>query len=90
MTGSRDPFGGGVQAPDEGRGTLQLGAAEGTGAVQGLWGEDGGWIDGRTHDNTLWASGRGEMELDNLGHGGRTADVPHGLPGQGRPAELPS
>ena len=30
------------------------------------------------------------MELENLGHGGRAADVPHGLPGQGRSAELTS
>ena len=25
----------------------------------------------------------------NLGHGGRAEDIPHGLPGQGRPAEIP-
>ena len=29
------------------------------------------------------------MELEKLGHGGRAADVPHGLPGQGRPVDLP-
>ena len=29
------------------------------------------------------------MELDNLGHRGRTADVIYGLPGQGRPVDLP-
>ena len=29
------------------------------------------------------------MELENLGHGGIAADVPHGLTVQGRPAELP-
>ena len=30
------------------------------------------------------------MELENLGHGGRSVDVTHGLPGQGRTTELPS
>ena len=74
---------------DDGRGTLLLGAAEGTGAVQGVRGGDGGWIDGRAHEDTTWASGRGEMELYNLGHRGRTEDVSHGLPVQGRLSELP-
>ena len=27
--------------------------------------------------------------MEDLGHGGRAADVLHGLPGQGRPADLP-
>ena len=45
------------------------GVAEGTGAVQGLRGGDGGWIDGRAHEDTTWASGRVEMDLDNLVHG---------------------
>ena len=31
---------------------------------------------------------RGEIELENFGHGGRAADVTHELPVQGRPAEL--
>ena len=30
------------------------------------------------------------MELENLGQGGRAADLSNGLPGQGRPEELPS
>ena len=59
------------------------------GAVKGVWGGDGDWIDGRAHEDTKWASGRGDIELDNLGHGGRTADIPHGLTVQGRPAEMP-
>ena len=42
------------------------------------------------HEETTWASGRGEMELYNLGHRGRTEDVSHGLPVQGRLSELPS
>ena len=84
-----DPVGGGVPAKDDGRGTLLLGAAERIGAVQGLRGGDGGWIIGRTHDNTTWASGRGDMELENLGHGERAADVPHGLLGKGVPRSCP-
>ena len=28
-------------------------------------------------------------ELENFGHGRRAADILHGLPGQGRPVELP-
>ena len=71
MPGGGDPVGGGVRATDGGRGTLLPGAEGGTGAVRGLRGGDGGWIDGRAYDDTTWASGRGEMELDNLGHGGR-------------------
>ena len=74
---------------DDGRGTFLLGAVEGTGAVQGFQGGYGGWIDGRAHEDTTWASGRGEMELDNLRHMGRTADILHGLPGQGRPIDMP-
>ena len=73
---------------DDGIVTLLPGAVEGTGAVQGLRGGYGSWIDDRAHDNTAWASGRGELELDNLIHMGRTVGVPHDLPVQGRPAEL--
>ena len=43
---------GGVRATDDGRGNLLPGAAEGTGAVQGVQGGDGGWIYGRAHENT--------------------------------------
>ena len=56
--------------------------------MQGVRGGYGGWIYGRAHEDTRWVSGRGEMDFDNLGHGGRTADVPHGLTVQGRSAEL--
>ena len=71
------------------RGTLLPGAAEGTGTVQGVRVADGGWIDFRAHDDTTWASVIGYMELDNLEQGGRAADIPHGLPGQGKPVDLP-
>ena len=62
-----NPVVGGVRETDEGRGKLLPGAVEGVGAMQGVRGGYGGWIDGRSHDDTTWASGRGEMELENLG-----------------------
>ena len=66
-----------------------MGATEGTVPVQGLWGGYGGGICGGSQDESAWASGRGATELENLFHGGRAADLSNGLPGQGRPAELP-
>ena len=89
MPGGGDPVGGGVRATNDWRGTFLPGAAEGTGALQGVRGGDVGWINGRAHEDTTWAIGIGDMDLDNLVHGGRTADVPNGLTGQGRPTELP-
>ena len=59
------------------------------GAVQGVWGGYGGWIFDGSKDDTAWASVRGDTDLENLSHGGRDAYISHGLPGQGRPAELP-
>ena len=41
-------------------------------------------------DDTAWAIGRGEIELENLDHRKISADALHGLPGQWRLAELPS
>ena len=73
---------------DDGRGALLPGASEGMGAVKGVQGGDGGGIIGGAEDDTAWASSRGEMNLENLGHWGRSADLPHGLPSHGRPAEL--
>ena len=89
MTGGGEPVGDGVRATDDKRRIFLPGAVNGAGAVQGVWGGDGGWIYGRAHEDTTLASRRGTMELDNLSHRGRTVDVPHGIPGQGRPAEMP-
>ena len=89
MPGGGEPVGGIVRASDDRIWTLLLGSEEGTGAVHGVRRGDGGWIIGREHDDTTWESGREDMDLENLGHRGRTTDVPHGLSGQGRPADLP-
>ena len=89
MPGGGDLVGGGVWARDDRRGNLLPGATEGTGTVQGVRGGDGGGIFCGAQDDTAWASGRGDTELKNLGHGGRAEDILHGLTGQGRPAELP-
>ena len=62
---------------------------EGAGTVQGVQGGYGGRIFGGAQDYTARASGRGEMELENLGHRGKAVDVLHAFPSQGRPLELP-
>ena len=54
-----------------------------------MWLVDGGGTIGGAQYDTAWASAREEAEIENLGLGGRAADKPHGLPVQGRPAELP-
>ena len=89
MTGSVEPVIGGVRVTDDGRVTLLPLATEGKITVQGVWGRDGGRIFGGAKDDMAWASGIGDTKLENLGHGGRAADVMHVLSGQGRPAELP-
>ena len=58
MPGGEDPVGGGIWVTDDGRGTFLLGALEETGAVQGVRGGYGNWIDGRAHEDTTWVSGR--------------------------------
>ena len=83
------PVGGGVQATDKMGGTHLPGATEGTGLVQVVQGGDGGGVFGGGKYDTSWAIGRGNMGMENLGHRGRSVDVSHGLPVQGRPAELP-
>ena len=96
MPGGGDPVGGGIRATGDGRrvtgdgrGYLLPGATEGTVTGQGVRGVDSGWIFGRAQDDTTWESGRGDTDLENLNHGGISADVSHGLPVQGRPAGLP-
>ena len=59
MPGGGDPVRGVVRAVDDRIGTLLLGAAEVTGTVQGVRVGDCGCIDGRSHEDTTWASGRG-------------------------------
>ena len=66
------------------------GAAEITGTVRGMREGDGGGIVGVPQGDKAWSGGRGAVELGSLGHGRRTADVPDGLPDQGRAAKLPS
>ena len=72
MPGVVDPVGGGVQATDYGRGTHLPGAVEWTVAVQGVRGGDGERIIGGAQDDTAWASCIEKMELENLGHRGRS------------------
>ena len=57
--------------------------------MQGVRGGDVGGIIGGEQDYTAWDSGRGDMYLENLGHRGRVAEVPHSLTVQRRPADLP-
>ena len=72
IPGGGDPVGGGVRATDDRRGTLLLGAAEGTGEVQRVQGGDGGWIICGENEDTICESGRGYMDLEKLVRG-RTA-----------------
>ena len=60
-----------------------------TGLLQVVQGGDGGGISGESPDELAWAGGRGATNLDNPGHRGRATDVSNGLPGQGRPVEMP-
>ena len=89
MPGGGDPVRGGVWAADDGVGKHLLGATEGTGQVKVVRGGDGGRIFGGTQDDSEWARGRGNTDLENLVHGGTAADKLYALPGQGKPAELP-
>ena len=88
MSGGRDPVGGSIREMDDRRGALLSGATEGTGTVHGVRVVDDGGIFWGAHDDTAYASGRGDTELGKLGHGGRDADLSHGLTDQGRPVEL--
>ena len=89
LPGGGESVGGGVQGTDNWGDPHLPVMTEGMGPVQVVWGVDGGRICGLTQDDLSWASGRGATELKTFGHGGRAADISHGLPGQWRPAELP-
>ena len=52
IPGGRDPFGGGLQAIDDRRGTFLLGETERTGPVQGVRGGYCGEIFGGAQDET--------------------------------------
>ena len=89
MPGGGDPVGGGVKSTDDGRGTHLPGEAEGTGAVQRVQVGDGDGIIGEAQDNTAWASGRGEMELENLGQGEEVWTYRMAFPAKGGPRSFP-
>ena len=51
--------------------------------------DDGGGIPGESPDESTWEGGGDATELENPGRWGQTTDFPNGIPGEGRPAELP-
>ena len=59
------------------------------GSLQGVRVGDDNGIYGKSHDDSAWVGGIGATELENPGYGGRATDISNGLPGQGRPTELP-
>ena len=89
MPGGRDSVGGGVWATDYRRGSFQPVAAEGAGSVLGLWGGDGDWLDGRSHEDATWVGVRGKTDLGSFAPGQGTTDVLDGLSDRRRTAELP-
>ena len=58
--------------------------------MRGLREGYGGKIIGDTQSDAAWAGGREAVDLGSFGHRRPAADVPDGLPDQGRAAELPS
>ena len=90
IPGGGDPVGGGIWEKDDGGGSHIPETSERKGPAQGLREIGGGGIIGITQGDVAWAGGRGAVELGSLGHGRRAADVPDGLPEQGRAAELTS
>ena len=90
MPGGGGPVGGSILEKDDGGGTNIPGTSERKGPVQGLRERYSGGIIGVTQDDAALTGGRGAVELGSLGHGRRAADVPDGLPDQGRAAELPA
>ena len=65
------------------------GATEGTGFLQGVRVDDGGGIPGESPNDSAWEGVRDATELENPVRGGRTTDISYGIPGKGRPVELP-
>ena len=59
------------------------------GSLQGVRVGDDNGIYGKSHDDSAWVGGIGATELENPSYGGRATDISNGLPGQGRPTELP-
>ena len=66
MIGDGDLVSGGVQVTDDGRATFLTRVSEGTSAVQGLRKGDGAWVNGGAHEDTTWASVRGDKYLGSL------------------------
>ena len=66
MRVSRYPVGGRVRATDNEVGGHLLRGTGVTGPVQGVYRGDGGRIIGGEQVDTVWASGRGDTELENL------------------------
>ena len=89
MPGGGDPVGGGIWEKDDGGGPHIPGTSERKGPVRGLREIYGGGIIGITQGDVAWAGGRRAVELGRFGHGRRAADVPYGLPDQGKAVELP-
>ena len=88
MPGGGDSVSGSIQEKDARGGPNIPGTAERKGTVRGMRERYGGGIIGVTQDDTAWAGGRGVVDLGSFGHMRRSADVPDGLPDQGRAADL--
>ena len=89
VPGGGDSVVDGVRETDEGRGPFVPGAAEGKVPVQGVWGGDGSWVAGGAHAGPKLEDSEGDTELGIHTPWQGTADVPDGLPGRRRTAELP-
>ena len=89
MPGGRDAVDRIIREEDDGGGADIPGAVDRSGTLRGMPEGEGSGIVGRPQDDTIWAGGRGEMELGSLGRRRRTADVQAGLANQERDADLP-
>ena len=65
------------------------GATEGTGLIQGVRRVDGSRIPDESSDDSTWEGIRDTTKMENPGYGMRAMDLPNGIPGKGRSAELP-